>query len=69
MDINLLSVREATEANIKLISAYWFTSSPEHLKNIGVDTAKLPKRDAFEEMLKAQLLPPYNQKKAYAITW
>lgn len=66
---NPLSVRELEEKDVSLVADYWFTATPEHLNNMGVDPSKLPDTEQFKAMLKAQLALPYNEKKAYALIW
>lgn len=67
--INTLNVRELEERDISLIADYWFTATPEHLHNMGVDPLKLPEKEQFESMLRTQLALPYPDKKAYALIW
>lgn len=66
---NSLSVRELEEKDIPLLADYWFTATPEYLHNMGVDPTKLPDREQFKDMIKAQLALPYSEKKAYALIW
>ena len=69
MHKNKLSVREAQEKDIQLIATYWFDAEPEYLKDLGVDTTKMPTYEQFCSMLGAQLLLPYEEKRAYALIW
>ena len=64
-----LTVRELEEKDIPLLADYWFNASPEHLTGMGVDVAKLPEREMFENRLRKQLELPYNEKEAYALIW
>lgn len=66
---NSLLVRELEERDIPLIINYWFTSTPEHLHNMGADITKLPTPEQFTNNLLSQLALPYNEKKAYALIW
>ncbi len=64
-----LTVREIQEKDINFIADYWLCSTPEYLRAMGADKAKLPTRQQWETMLQNQLAQPYNQKQAYATIW
>lgn len=65
----VLEVRELRQTDIELIADYWVNSSTQHLLSMGVDLGKVPPREAFIEMLGAQLALPLEQRNAYAIIW
>lgn len=69
MKKDILSVKELKEKDINLIADYWFTATPEHLKSMGVDPAKMPQKDDFKAALLTQLTLPFEEKKAYAVIW
>ncbi|RDI14588.1 GNAT family N-acetyltransferase [Flavobacterium sp. AG291] len=66
---NTLNVREMEEKDIPLIIDYWFTATPEHLYNMGVDPSKLPEKEEFKSVLRTQLALEYPDKKGYALIW
>ena len=69
MNPGLLSVREIQYSDIDALVLYWLNANPAFLTGMGVDLAKMPKKDEFEKMLKEQLEQPYNKKKSYCIIW
>jgi len=64
-----LSVREIQHSDIEPLSDYWFKSSPELLRDMGVDLSKMPAREEWKEMLNEQLDQSYEEKKSYCIIW
>lgn len=65
----MLSVRELLREDVPLLLDYWFTASDAFLQGMGVDVAKMPSRDAFEQMLLAQLNTPITERKSYCLVW
>jgi len=66
---SMLSVRELREEDIPLLLHYWFTASDAFLQGMGVDLAKMPARDAFEQMLMQHLHTPITARKSYCLVW
>lgn len=64
-----LSVRELRSDDIEAISNYWLGADPAFLEGMGVDLAKLPKREEWHQMLTEQLATPLKEKKSYALIW
>ncbi len=69
MDTYALSVREIQEQDVALIVNYWMEASPDYLRGMGADPAKIPGREQFTAMLKEQLRQSYEEKKAYCMIW
>lgn len=67
--MNELAVREITEQDIDPLLSYWLDATPDFLISLGVDINKIPQKEEFREMLRAQLSQSYEEKKAYAIIW
>jgi [ribosomal protein S5]-alanine N-acetyltransferase len=64
-----LSVREITAADVAPLVDYWLTATPQFLRGMGADPAKIPDRATWENMLHEQIATPYTEKKAYCIIW
>ncbi len=64
-----LSIREMQESDAKLVVDYFINSTPDYLKNLGADLAKIPKRKDWIELLTKELLTENKQKKYYYIIW
>ena len=69
MSDRALSVREILEEDIPLITQYWLGSDNAFLTGMGVDLAKIPSKEDWYIMLKAQLNQRYEEKKSYCIIW
>ncbi len=69
MEPHRLSVRELQASDIAHIADYWAQASPDYLRGMGADAAKLPSREQFTAMLSEQLSQPYEAKKAYCTIW
>jgi RimJ/RimL family protein N-acetyltransferase len=69
MPKNFLSVKEIQKSDIELIAQYWLNASPTFLKNMGVDTTKMPNKNEWETMLSKQLDQPMQEKQSYCIIW
>ncbi len=69
MDTGRLSAREIKMEDIPALIRYWIDADPAFLTGMGVDLAKMPKKEAFEEMLAEQLELLYEEKKSYCIIW
>lgn len=67
-DFNL-SVRELMVEDIEHIIQYWLRSDEEFMKNMGVDTTKIPAAEMWREMLNEQIVQPYTEKQSYCIIW
>lgn len=65
----MLSVRELQEKDITPLSDYWFSAEPGFLEGIGVDLAKMPARDEWQEMLATQMRQGYEEKQSYCVIW
>ena len=63
MNTGLLSVREIQFSDIDALVNYWMNAEPLFLTGMGVDLAKMPKKEEFEKMLAEQLDQPYEKKK------
>jgi RimJ/RimL family protein N-acetyltransferase len=66
---SILSVRELALGDIDLIADYWSHSDSTHLLQMGVAIDRLPSRDEFVEMLRAQINQPAATKQSYALIW
>lgn len=66
---SILSVREIRASDIELITDYWLNADPAFLEGMGVDTAKMPARQEWIDMLSAQISQPYSEKQSYCIIW
>ncbi len=64
-----LSVRELQERDIPSIAAYWLQATPEFLKGMGADPAKLPDEESWHQMLRQQVNTPYQDKQSYCTIW
>ena len=65
----MLSVREIQERDIPSIIQYWMGADATFLQGMGVDTAKMPTREAWVEMLSDQIGKRYDQKISYCTIW
>lgn len=64
-----ISVREITSEDVEPLLDYWFTAEKSFLEGMGVDVSKMPPREQFGNMLRAQIEAGYRDKKAYALIW
>jgi|SRR5690606_15604717 len=64
-----LTVREIQFDDIAHFADYWFCADAAYLRGMGVDVQKLPRREDFTAMLRAQIEQPYHLKKSYALIW
>lgn len=69
MNMESLSVREITPADIKPLVNYWFESTDEHLTGMGVDLKKLPSREQLTQALNHQVSLPHAEKMSYGLVW
>ncbi|GAB2533419.1 GNAT family N-acetyltransferase [Rufibacter soli] len=69
MEEKILSVRELQARDIAPLSDYWFSADPAYLQGMGVDLAKIPAQDQWQEMLEAQLAQGYEEKQSYCLIW
>lgn len=69
MQENNLSIREMQKEDIDPLIHYWLNAEPSFLETMGVDLAKMPARDQWEEMLNEQLKQSYDEKKSYCLIW
>lgn len=67
--MNSLTVSELSEAEIPQIIQYWLNAEPDFLKNMGVDLAKMPTQQQWEQSLMEQLSQAIPDKKSYCIIW
>ena len=58
-----------TVDDIQPILDYWFTAEDSFLIGMGVDLAKMPKKEEFSEMLSEQVRAPYESKKSFCMIW
>jgi RimJ/RimL family protein N-acetyltransferase len=65
----MLSIRPLEHNDIPLILNYWFTAEHAFLKGMGVDIAKMPGRNEFEDILNQQLDLPVEQRRSYCVLW
>lgn len=65
----MLAVRELQHTDIPLLLDYWFTASPGFMQGMGVDLAKMPSRQQFNNMLLAQLDLPIDKRESYCLVW
>jgi RimJ/RimL family protein N-acetyltransferase len=64
-----LAAREITEQDIDALVNYWFNATPDYLRSMGADPAKLPEREQWRNMLTEQIDLPYEQKQSYCTIW
>ena len=64
-----LTVRPIELTDLDDLMNYWFTSSNEHLLNMGVDLAKMPTENQFRRGITHQINLPIEQKNAFAVIW
>ncbi len=64
-----LKVQELAKGDVALLLDYWYHATPEYMRQMGADPAKLPDRPAFGKMLLQQITLPYSEKAAYATIW
>jgi RimJ/RimL family protein N-acetyltransferase len=64
-----LSVRELRTEDIDAIADYWLHADRTYLEGMGVDVAKMPRREEWTEMLTGQLATPLKEKQSYALIW
>lgn len=64
-----LKVRELQEEDINSLLGYWYSASESHLKKMGADILKLPKREIFYNTLKNQIEAPIEKKQSYVLIW
>ena len=69
MPANQYQVREIQHSDTEPLCDYWFGADPEFLAGMGVDPAKMPKRDEWKQMLNDQISQPYEEKQSYCIIW
>ncbi|KUG08042.1 GNAT family N-acetyltransferase [Solirubrum puertoriconensis] len=65
----VLSVRELEARDIEAIADYWLQAEPAYLTGMGVDLGKLPTREAWRQMLQAQLAASLPEKQSYCLIW
>ena len=63
------TVRELQPGDIDAITSYWLDSDVDYMRGMGVDIAKMPNTEQWQQMLSAQLAQEYHEKQAYAIIW
>ena len=64
-----LTIRELEVNDISLIADYWINSTDEHLVSMGVDLAKVPKKEELETILGHQLSLPIRERNSFAVIW
>src|SRR5690349_16423732 len=69
MPANNLSIRELTLQDLDVFISYWLASDETHLKNMGVDSKKLPGKEQFLKYWSSELAKPINQRDSYCILW
>jgi len=64
-----LSARPIALEDIPYLSAYWTGASPDFLRGMGADPAKMPAMDEFRQMLTQQVSLDYKNKQSFATIW
>lgn len=64
-----LAVREMQQEDFEHIINYFLFADPAFLEGMGVDLAKIPPREQWQEMLNEQLQQSYTDKKSYCLIW
>lgn len=65
----MLSVREMEQRDIQAIADYWLYAEAAHLLRMGVNIARMPSREKWEQMLTQQLAQDYRSKGSYCMIW
>jgi RimJ/RimL family protein N-acetyltransferase len=69
MPDSILSVREIQLPDIDFIVRYWFESDTSYLAAMGVDPAKLPTREQFQQIMTEQINTPIEKRMLYYVIW
>jgi len=64
-----LAVRELREEDVAPLTDYWMSAGDDFLTGMGVDLARMPTREEWENMLREQLRTPLEEKKSYCLIW
>ncbi|CAM1341193.1 GNAT family N-acetyltransferase [Tenacibaculum amylolyticum] len=64
-----LKVREIQEEDVNNLLDYWYTANENHLKKMGADIQKLPKRETFYNTLMNQIVAQIEKKQSYVLIW
>lgn len=63
------SVRPIQQDDITPITEYWTTAGEDFLRKMGADINKVPAKEAWQELLSAQIGQPFAEKKSYCTIW
>lgn len=63
------AVRELQAEDIEPLTDYWLNSDPDYMLGMGVDLAKMPSREQWQQMLTTQITQDYPEKQSYGIIW
>lgn len=69
MDSPFLSIKQLDHSDVPFILDYWMNATPEYLRGMGADPAKMPTSEDFSKMLTAQISTPIEQVKGLATIW
>lgn len=62
-------VQELDEKDIEPLTNYWLNSAPDYMRGMGVDLAKMPSREQWQQMLGTQISQDYPEKQSYGLIW
>src|ERR1051325_7749997 len=65
----MIAVREMKSKDAELVVRYFPDASPEFLKNMGVDQAKLPSFDDWISLIHTDLGKPMEEKEFFYVVW
>ncbi|HEX8060076.1 MAG TPA: GNAT family N-acetyltransferase [Cyclobacteriaceae bacterium] len=65
----MIAVREMKIKDAELIARYFLDATPDFLKNLGVDPAKLPALDQWVAMMTTDLAKPMEEKEFFYVIW
>jgi RimJ/RimL family protein N-acetyltransferase len=65
----MIAVREMKSKDAEHIVRYFLDATPDFLKNMGVDRAKLPAFDDWMKMIHADLGKPLEEKEFFYVMW
>lgn len=65
----MIAVRELKSKEAELVVRYFLDATPDFLKGMGVDRAKLPSLDEWVAMIQSDLEKPMEEKKFFYVLW
>jgi RimJ/RimL family protein N-acetyltransferase len=65
----MIAVREMKTKDAELVARYFLDATPDYLKTMGVDPAKLPALDHWVSKMHADLAKPMEEKEFFYVIW